>query len=91
MKFLSKKVLLGVVLAAGAAVFTAGGASARVVCNREGDCWHTDARDNYGRHWEVHPDDWYFHQRWDQDRRRHWREWHEGRGYYENGVWVVPR
>ena len=37
-----------------------------------------------------HPDDWYFHRHWDNDRQYHWREYHEGRGYYENGVWV-PR
>jgi hypothetical protein len=34
----------------------------------------------------VHPDDWYFHQRWD-DRHR-WRDYHEGRGYYRDGIWV---
>ena len=90
MKSIASKAVIGAVLAAGAVVFTASGASARVVCNREGDCWHTHDRATYGQRFEVHPDDWYFHQRWDQDKRRHWRESHEGHGYYANGVWM-PR
>jgi hypothetical protein len=65
-------------------------ASAYVVCNRFGDCWHTDHRYHWDRDLrvEVHPDDWYFHRDWDNDRDRHWRAWHEGRGYWRNGVWI---
>jgi hypothetical protein len=66
-------------------------AAARVVCNDSGDCWHTD--DNaprYGSevHAQYHPDDWYFHQHWDADKEHHYRDYHEGRGYYKDGVWV---
>lgn len=83
------KLLLAGGLAAGFAV-AAGPASAYVACNKEGDCWHTDARVRVpGVTFSFHPDDWYFHQHWDNDRDRHWRDYHEGRGYYRNGVWVT--
>ena len=36
-------------MAAGALAVTAGTASARVVCNSEGDCWHTDQNVRYPR------------------------------------------
>ena len=75
--------LFGVV---GVAV-TATSASAFIACNKEGDCWHTDRRDNVpGVTFEYHPDDWYFHQHWNGARR--FREYHDGRGYWHNGVWV---
>ena len=74
------------------ALGVASAASARVVCNASGDCWHTDSRAVYPHVvLQSHPDDWYFHQKWDNDPKRHWREMHEGRGYYENGVWVSRR
>lgn len=64
---------------------TAGAASAEIVCNREGDCWHVRERFAYHPDWglTVHPDSW----RWAQHERYRWRE-HEGRGYWRNGVWV---
>ncbi len=63
-------------------------ASAYVACNREGDCWHTDSRVAVpGVTFDFHPDDWYFHQHWDAD--RHFRDYHEGRGYYKGGVWIT--
>ena len=66
---------------------TASAASAYIVCNREGDCWHTDRRLHApGVVFEYHPDDWYFHQHWDAN--HHWREMHEGRGYWRNGIWL---
>jgi hypothetical protein len=63
-------------------------ASAEVVCNRAGECWHADHHYRYGSTAGVmvHPDDWYFHQRWDEHHR--WRDYHEGRGYYREGVWI---
>ena len=64
------------------------GASAYVACNHEGDCWHTESHVAVpGVTFEYHPDDWYFHQHWDRD--RHWRDYHEGRGYWRNGVWIT--
>jgi len=65
-------------------------ASAYVVCNGVGDCWHTDRQYAYGPdvRVEVHPDDWYFHRDWAHDHDHHWRDYHDGRGYYRNGVWI---
>jgi hypothetical protein len=64
-------------------------AFARVVCNDNGDCWHTDSSYHYGVHVRTYPDTWYFHQDWDHDRDHHWRGHHEGRGYWRNGVWIT--
>ena len=73
---------------AGMVVSTTTPASAYVVCNRDGDCWHTDSRYSYpGIGFTYHPDDWYFHQTWGADRR--YREYHNGRGYWRGGVWVT--
>jgi hypothetical protein len=90
MKTIMTTAAVAAALAIGGVAATAGSASARVVCNAQGDCWHVHGRETYPNHVivETHPDDWYFHQKWDD--RRHWREMHEGRGYYANGVWV-PR
>ncbi|HEX3367621.1 hypothetical protein [Phenylobacterium sp.] len=78
-------------LGLGGLAVSAGSASAAVVCNAAGDCWHVDHRDRYpGVALTYHPDDWYFHRHWDNDRDHHWRDYHEGRGYYDHGVWV-PR
>ena len=66
-------------------------ASAYIACNRDGDCWHTDDRIvRPGIRFDYHPDDWYFHRHWrdDRDDRWRWRAYHEGRGYWRNGVWI---
>ena len=70
---------------------SAGSASAYIACNHDGgDCWHTDRRVHApGVTFDFHPDDWYFHRHWDNDRDHHWREYHEGRGYYRGGVWIT--
>jgi hypothetical protein len=88
---IAKRTLVTAALAAfvggSALVLTAGTASAYVACNAEGDCWHTDKRVAVpGVTFNYHPDDWYFHQRWDGD--RHFRDYHEGHGYYKGGVWI---
>jgi hypothetical protein len=72
----------------GSVMATTAPASAAVVCNREGDCWHTDRRYHYpGSGYTYHPDEWYFHQTFGSD--RHWREYNRGRGYWKGGVWVT--
>jgi len=81
------KLLLTAVVAAGVA-FGVAPASAYVACNSDGDCWHTDAQVAVpGVTFNYHPDDWYFHQHWDAG-DRHWRDYHDGRGYYRGGVWI---
>ena len=74
----------------GALVATSVTASARVVCNSEGDCWHTDKTYRYGREVkvEVHPDSWYFRQDWANQKDRHYHEHHDDRGYYKGAVWI---
>jgi hypothetical protein len=65
-------------------------ASAYIACNHDGDCWHTDSRVRApGVTFDWHPDSWYFQQHWDADKNRHFRDYHEGRGYYRNGVWIT--
>jgi hypothetical protein len=86
-----KRLIMQGVVAAGIGIAalagTASTASAYIVCNRAGDCWHTNERYEYRPRFGVviHDDNW----RWrDRDSRRyHWRE-HEGRGYWRNGIWL---
>jgi len=88
MKKLLIQTALGALIRAGALAVSASSASAYIVCNRDGDCWHTENRVRVpGVTFSMHPDDWYFHQRWDRDRR--YREYHEGRGYWRNGIWIT--
>ena len=59
-------------------------ASARIVCNEDGDCWHATTDYDYRPEFKltVHPDDW----KWKEGEKHAWRE-HEGRGYWHGGVW----
>ena len=89
-----RTLVLGALVGAGALGAMAGPASAYVVCNREGDCWHSEHRDRApGVRFEYHPDDWYFHRRWEGDRsdRYRYRAWRDdaARGYWRNGVWIT--
>jgi len=83
MNILSK----AVVLAAGALAFSASAASAAIVCNDDGECWHakrSDFKPEFKLH--VHPDNW----QWGPSERFKWRE-HEGHGYWRGGKWVEIR
>jgi len=73
------------VLALSAVTMSAGAASAAVVCNGEGQCWHVHHPYNYRPEYGVvvHPDNW----RWGPNDHYAWRE-HRGRGYWRNGAWV---
>ena len=68
--------------------FSATTASAAIVCNEIGDCWHAKEKYDYKPEFgvRVYPDEW----KWadnDHDKYR-WRE-HEGRGYWNpKGVWI---
>ena len=85
-----RTLVLGALAGASALVALAGPASAYIVCNREGDCWHTEARYHQpGIRFDYHPDDWYFHRHWEAERNRHWRDYREGNGYWRNGVWIT--
>lgn len=84
-----RRIILTAALTAGAAVAVSAPASAYVVCNREGDCWHVDQRYRYNPAVGAvyHNDDWYFHQRWQANHERRYRDYHEGRGYWQGGEW----
>ncbi len=70
----------------GALAAASSSVSAAVVCNREGECWHTHDRYAYpaGFGVVVHDDNW----RWRHHDHFRWHE-HEGRGYWRNGLWVT--
>ncbi|MBV8976574.1 MAG: hypothetical protein JO261_12480 [Alphaproteobacteria bacterium] len=81
-----KKIAIGAAALVLSTITLVTSASAMIVCNREGECWHVrghryEYRPEFGL--VVHPDSW----RWRAHERFVWRE-HEGRGYWRNGVWV---
>jgi hypothetical protein len=59
-------------------------ATASIVCNDSGACWHTHETYDYpsGVGVIVHPDNW----RWRSDEHYAWKE-HEGRGYWRGSEW----
>ena len=81
----AKTIVLAGLLSVGALGLSFSSASARIVCNDEGDCWHTHTEYTYppAVRLEVHPDDW----KWKETEKHAWRE-HEGRGYWHSGAWV---
>lgn len=81
------KIIMGAVAAL---AFTTTAASAKVVCNEDGDCWRVKTYREYPPEVKlrVYDDNW----KWadgDRDRYR-WREHdHDRHGYYRSGgVWV---
>ncbi|HVY35291.1 MAG TPA: hypothetical protein VG960_12835 [Caulobacteraceae bacterium] len=81
-----KSSALAVIMAVGALAVSAQSAAAYVVCNSNGECWHTERHYRAPTPLQWHRDDYYFHRTWDHD---HWRDSHAGRGYYRNGVWIT--
>ncbi len=81
---MKKYLVSAIVGAVGILAFTATSASAAIVCNAEGDCWHVKEKYDYRPEWGMqdYPDTW----TWSGDKYR-WRE-HEGRGYWNKGVWI---
>ena len=86
-----RKLLTGGAIAAlvsiSALAATSTAASARTVCNRDGDCWHESDRYQYPATFGVR----FHNDRWHRDHHDHyhWRDNHDGRGYYRQGVWVT--
>jgi hypothetical protein len=75
--------VLGII---GVLAFTATGASAAIVCNELGDCWHVNEKYDYKPEFNLHVygDDWAF----PEGGKYRWRE-HEGRGYWgPKGAWI---
>lgn len=79
------KLAAAAALGASAMALTTLDASASVVCNAAGECWHVRHPYAYpvGVGVVVHPDGW----RWGPADHFVWRE-HPGRGYWRNGVWI---
>ena len=73
-------------VAIGALAATSTAAEARTVCNRFGDCWHESDRYDYPATLGVrfYNDDW----RLRHHNGYHWRDRHDGRGYWRSGVWI---
>jgi hypothetical protein len=73
-------------LAVSALAVSVSSASAAIVCNREGECWHVRGaaytyRPEFGL--VVHENNW----RCGPAEHYRWHE-HEGRGYWHSGVWI---
>ncbi|HJW39716.1 MAG TPA: hypothetical protein VJ476_00640 [Rhizomicrobium sp.] len=86
MNFNLKAAAAGAVLSLGALALSTGAASAYIVCNADGDCWHTHDQYTYPDQSGiiVHEDNWAWH---DGDKYR-WHE-HDGRGFWRSGIWVT--
>jgi len=73
-------------LVSGAALFLgATSASAAIVCNDDGDCWHVKGHANYKPELKLHVygDNW----KWKDHDKHRWHE-HKGHGYWRSGVWI---
>ena len=59
-------------------------ASAAIVCNDAGDCWHAHETYTYPptARVEIHPDNWH----WDKGQHFVFKE-HPGRGYWKGKDW----
>jgi hypothetical protein len=90
---------IAAVVGVGALAVTSSAASARTVCNTDGDCWHESTQYEYPTTSGVrfYGDDYRTaHKDWertnDSDHAANhysWRADHEGRGYYRQGLWVT--
>lgn len=83
---LLKRFTVAALMGVGVLAINANIASARVVCNDDGDCWHSSKVYEYpaGVDVTVHDsDDW----KWKEGEKLRWHE-HEGRGYWHGGTWV---
>jgi hypothetical protein len=78
------KVTIAALMGASALAMAATTASARIVCNADGDCWHAQTEYNYEPAFglSVHPDNW----KWKEGENHAWRE-HEGKGYWKGKDW----
>jgi hypothetical protein len=85
-----KKLLVTTVFAAGLGISFGSPASAYVVCNSNGDCWHADERVTFpGVTLSFHDDKWRdehhedSHYSWHDPDNDH--DWHHG--YWDHGNW----
>jgi hypothetical protein len=76
--------MIAALVGASALAMAATTASARIVCNADGDCWHAQTEYTYGPdlRLSVHPDNW----KWKEGEHHAWRE-HDGKGYWKGKDW----
>ena len=84
MNIFTKAILIG----ASALAISTAHASAAIVCNEEGDCWHVAGRADYQPELKlrIYGDDW----KWSDHDHYRWRE-HKGHGYWRQGAWIDLR
>lgn len=80
------KIMMGAAIVFGIASTAA---TAKVVCNEDGDCWRVKTYREYPAELKlrVHDDDW----KWSESEKSkyRWREHdHDRHGYYRSGVWI---
>ena len=78
------KITFAALMGVGALALMGGSASARTVCNEDGDCWHATTDYDYQPAFGLT-----IHQTTGNGRRARsmpWRE-HEGKGYWKGGSW----
>lgn len=82
---LASKFAVAALVGVGALTLSAANASAAIVCNGAGYCWHVRGHYHYHPEWGlvVHPNGWH----WGPGEHYVWHE-HRGRGYWRDGVWV---
>lgn len=80
------KLAFASIVGAGALTLSVASASAAVVCNGGGVCWHAQTAYTYPptAGVVVHPDTW----RWSSNDHYRWNE-HTGRGYWHEDHWVA--
>jgi len=78
-------IALAAVMGVSAVTLASTNASAAIVCNQDGDCWHTQAEYAYQPSFglSVHQNDW----KWKEGEKHAWRE-HEGKGYWKGSNWT---
>jgi hypothetical protein len=79
-----RTIALGAVATAGIVAVT-GSVSARVVCNEDGDCWHSQSVEVFppALGLTIHENnDW----KWADGDKHRWHE-HEGKGYWKKDKW----
>ena len=71
-------------LTAAGSLALASAASASIVCNNDGVCWHTSTDYSYQPEFNltIHPNDW----KWKEGDKFSFRE-HAGRGYWQGDSW----
>ena len=84
-----KTLSIAVLAAVSALALNSTAASAHIVCNEEGDCWHVKTKHEYKPEFgvRIYADDWKWSDN-EKDKYR-WRE-HDSddRGYWRKGVWI---